>query len=270
MKVLFHSRRWEEETKYGWFRGGNDICYYPSSSKNQNLFTLSFNFQVPYDKDEIFISHWYPYTYSDLRKFVNEVEARPAILDICRITSLGKSLAGNNINMFIISNFNSSEMEISEWKAVIVTSRVHPGESNSSFIVQGMIQFMLQDDEVAIALRNWYVFKFVPMLNPDGVILGNYWASLSGNDLNWQWQVATTWVYPEISMLKGMLKKTIESRMIEIYIDLHGHSWKSNTFIYGNNVNSRGQSNKNQEKIFPFLMSKVCKYFEFSDCNFKV
>ena len=42
------------------------------------------------------------------------------------------------------------------------------------------------------------MFKFVPMLNPDGVILGNYRTSLSGTDLNRQWQAATSRVYPEI------------------------------------------------------------------------
>lgn len=46
---------------------------------------------------------------------------------------------------------------------------------------------MVSDDETAKGLRELYVFKFVPMLNPDGVILGNYRTSLSGSDLNRQW-----------------------------------------------------------------------------------
>jgi len=35
-----------------------------------------------------------------------------------------------------------------------------------------------------MALRDLYVFKIVPMLNPDGVIIGNYRCSLVGDDLN--------------------------------------------------------------------------------------
>ena len=40
------------------------------------------------------------------------------------------------------------------------------------------------DDPVAIRLRAKFVFKIIPMLNPDGVIVGNYRCSLSGLDLN--------------------------------------------------------------------------------------
>jgi murein tripeptide amidase MpaA len=61
---------------------------------------------------------------------------------------------------------------------------VHPGETNASFIVEGLIEFLMSDEEEAIVLREKYVFKIVPMLNPDGVIVGNYRTSLGGHDLN--------------------------------------------------------------------------------------
>ena len=40
-------------------------------------------------------------------------------------------------------------------------------------------------------LRDHFVFKIVPMLNPDGVVNGNYRCSLSGQDLNRQWLAET-------------------------------------------------------------------------------
>ena len=56
-----------------------------------------------------------------------------------------------------------------------------------------MIKFMISDDPVAVKLWDTFVFKFVPMLNPDGVIVGNYRANISGLDLNRVWITATTW-----------------------------------------------------------------------------
>lgn len=37
-------------------------------------------------------------------------------------------------------------------------------------------------------MRNQFIIKIFPMLNPDGVINGNYRTSLSGDDLNRQWR----------------------------------------------------------------------------------
>jgi murein tripeptide amidase MpaA len=82
--------------------------------------------------------------------------------------------------MVIITNFTSKPEDISIRRAVILTSRVHPGESNSSFIMHGTLEFLVSDEEGAKYLRNNFVFKVIPMLNPDGVIVGNYRCSLSG------------------------------------------------------------------------------------------
>lgn len=74
----------------------------------------------------------------------------------------------------IITNFESPDSDIAEREAVIITSRVHPGETVASFIVEGILQFLVGDSDVAKKLRDTFVFKIVPMLNPDGVVLGNY------------------------------------------------------------------------------------------------
>ena len=55
-------------------------------------------------------------------------------------------------------------------------------------VVEGIIRFLVSNSEKAIKLRDMYVFKIVPMLNPDGVIIGNYRCSLAGHDLNRQWR----------------------------------------------------------------------------------
>jgi len=97
---------------------------------------------------------------------------------------LCKTIAGNDCEMVIITNFISKPEEIAVRRAVILSSRVHPGESNSSLIMHGTLDYLTSDDEGAKYLRNNFVFKVIPMLNPDGVIIGNYRCSLSGQDLN--------------------------------------------------------------------------------------
>ena len=57
----------------------------------------------------------------------------------------------------------------------------------SSFVIEYIIDFLLGNSPTARMLRENFVFKIVPMLNIDGVIIGNYRCNLSGADLNRQW-----------------------------------------------------------------------------------
>ena len=77
-------------------------------------------------------------------------------------------------------------------------ARVHPGETPSSFVCEGMMNYLLSDSPEANSLRDSFVFKFIPMLNPDGVINGSYRCSLSGYDLNRIWHRADRISHPEI------------------------------------------------------------------------
>ena len=51
--------------------------------------------------------------------------------------------------------------------------------------MEGMLDFLTDtNNEEAKYLRQNYVFKIIPMVNPDGVVHGNYRCGLSGVDLN--------------------------------------------------------------------------------------
>lgn len=125
----------------------------------------------------------YPYTYTDCMAFLDKISG-PERANIVRRATLTKTIAGNNIEMLIITDFSASQDAIAKRKCIILTGRVHPGESNASYVVEGLLEFILSDHKTAQLLRERFVFKVVPMLNPDGVIIGNYRCSLSGHDLN--------------------------------------------------------------------------------------
>jgi murein tripeptide amidase MpaA len=91
-------------------------------------------------------------------------------------------------------------------KGVVVTARVHAGESNSSHVCQGIIDFLVSDNEEAKLLRQNFVFKIVPMINIDGVIHGNYRCSLSGIDLNRVYKKPDPSLFPEIVAIKKMVE----------------------------------------------------------------
>ena len=118
-------------------------------------------------------------------------------------------------------------------KVIIISARVHPGEAVSSHIMRGFIDYVLGDTKEARTIRKNYIVKIVPMLNPDGVIYGNYRASLLGVDLNRRWAHPSRVAHPTIYYTKKLIKIMSESHKVAYYVDLHGHSRKRNSFMYG-------------------------------------
>ena len=95
-----------------------------------------------------------------------------------------KSLGGLDIPIITISNNLSNSQLLKSKKIVIIVSRVHPGETNASYLTHGLIQYIVSTDKIANYLRERLVFKIVPMINPDGVVMGNNRTSFLGRDLN--------------------------------------------------------------------------------------
>ena len=63
--------------------------------------------------------------------------------------------------MLIVTNFTSDQDKIAERKCIIICSRVHPGESNASFIMEGFLEFIVSNDKDAKTLREIFVFKII-------------------------------------------------------------------------------------------------------------
>lgn len=123
---------------------------------------MTFDIKFPYDRDTVFLAHCYPYTYSDLRDYIGATVTSEN-KDKIRKTVLCQSNAGNDVEVLIVTNFLSQPIDLSVRKAVILTARVHPGETQASWMMQGVLDFLVSDEPTARVLRDAFVFKIVPM-----------------------------------------------------------------------------------------------------------
>ena len=97
-----------------------------------------------------------------------------------------------NSNLFPLRASKKRSMRFPCHKQIVfISARVHPGEATSSYALRGILKFLLnkyyitnnfptqaltlsREDKRAEKLRNLFVFKIVPMINPDGVYHGHY------------------------------------------------------------------------------------------------
>ncbi|NWI16813.1 CBPC3 carboxypeptidase, partial [Crypturellus soui] len=272
MRPLLYSEADARKHNVGWRRTGNEIKYYRNRAGEggRQYFSLTWTFQFPHSRDTCYFAHCYPYTYSNLQDYLVSVSKDPVKSKFCKIHILCHSLARNIVYVLTITNPHDGDKDTKR-KAVILTARVHPGETNSSWIMKGFLDYILGNSGNAQMLRDNFVFKVIPMLNPDGVIVGNHRCSLAGQDLNRKYRSNLKDFYPSIWYTRNMIKRVMEERDIILYCDFHGHNRKKNVFVYGCERKQQAKAPTLHPRVFPLLLSKICPdKFSFPDCRFRV
>ncbi|KAM7396122.1 hypothetical protein PAMP_019190 [Pampus punctatissimus] len=188
----------------------NHFC--PARGRRRTTFyTLTFTVTFKHNEDVCYLAYHYPHTYSALKAHLNVLQKSvdPAKV-FFRHQILCGTLAGNSCPVVTITACPDSRgwkdlHQLRNRACIVLTGRVHPGESNASWVMKGTLEFLCSSDPVAQSLREAFVFKIIPMLNPDGVINGTNRCDLNGEDLNRQWCKPHPVLSPTIYHTKGFL-----------------------------------------------------------------
>ncbi|XP_056380356.1 cytosolic carboxypeptidase 1 isoform X2 [Hyla sarda] len=298
MQPLMYSVQEALASRPWWIRVGTDICYYKNhfsrssiatgGQKGKSYYTLTFTVSFVHKDDVCYFAYHYPYTYSTLKMHLQKLESLHNPQKIYfRHDVLCETLAGNGCPVVTItampeSNYYEHVYQFRNRPYIFLTSRVHPGETNASWVMKGTLEFLMGNSPTAQNLRESYIFKIVPMLNPDGVINGNHRCSLSGEDLNRQWQNPNADLHPTIYHTKGLLQYLASIKRIPlVYCDYHGHSRKKNVFMYGcsiketvwhTNVSAASCDivEDSGYRTLPKVLSQIAPAFSMSSCSFVV
>ena len=303
LKIMTYSTTAAAKENLGWHRDCYNSIYYANNlfvynnnnaSKKRNLHSLSFDYEFKYDNDTVYFANCIPYFYSTLMKELNKYELDDEKYPFFYRKTLTVTLGGNDLDMFTINsmydifqngatsvvtqksqnylyikntqennNNNNLSQVLDERKAIVIIGRQHPGETVGSYVVKGCIDFLMGDSEEAKKLREVYIFKIVPMMNPDGVLVGNSRTSFAGCDLNRRWGKPNEVIHPEVYSTKQMITKLSNQRNIAFIIDCHGHFGTFNSLFYCNY-----KDNKRTCKLFPYICSKLSKIINFQQCTF--
>ncbi|XP_068610170.1 cytosolic carboxypeptidase-like protein 5 [Brachionichthys hirsutus] len=209
----------------------------PTSEMVNNQFILSFTHRLSEVRGATaYFSFCYPFSYSECQEMLQQFDKTyPKADHLCPSSApdsiyyhrelLCDSLDGNRVDLLTVTNCSGMQEEreprlpklfpdtstprahrFPGRRVFFLSSRVHPGETPSSFVFNGFLNFILRrDDPRAHALRKMFVFKLIPMLNPDGVIRGHYRTDSRGVNLNRQYLNPSPELHPSIYAAKTLL-----------------------------------------------------------------
>eukprot|EP00111_Clytia_hemisphaerica_P022877 TCONS_00067323-protein len=276
MKPLLYSERDAQEKKIGWIRAGTHIKYYKNDikieeNKERTYYSLHWRCSFANDNDTYYLAHSYPYTYSDLQEYLMFLSNDPQRKKCCKQRVLCQTLAGNQIYLLTITTPTRCPKQAKIKRTIVITARIHPGETIGSWMMKGLLDYLTSNEADAKILRETFIFKIIPMLNPDGVIVGNYRCSLAGRDLNRNYKTVLKDSFPPVWSTKYLVKKLQEEREVVLYCDLHGHSRKKNIFVYGCENKQEKLSTRLNTRLFPYILAKNAPdKFSFTNCRFRV
>jgi hypothetical protein len=162
--------------------------------------------------ESLYVARLEPYRISDLECFKKEIQHHRQV----RIEPIGRTVEGRELEMIRVGNPKAPHR-------VVLRARAHPWEPGGSWVIQGMLRRLLQNDAFAKRFMETCCLYVMPMANKDGVVRGRTRFNSLGADLNRNWdRPADPVVAPENYALEAWLQKMIKNKARpHLAIDLH-------------------------------------------------
>lgn len=180
-----------------------------------------------FTEDTVWIARNFPYSYTLLQ---THMDAWDDNTNVGRETLYTTShFDGLKVELLTITDSSVPEQRK---KVIWIIAREHPGEVGGCWPLKGMIDLLTSDANNAKAFLGNYIFKIVPMMNPDAVYVGKGYYSVNGINFeeNWNGKDGNP-EDPEIKAVHNAINAWYDSgKKIDLFLNLHTAS--SVDFIY--------------------------------------
>lgn len=156
------------------------------------------------------------------------------------IDSLGASVQNRSLWELTISNTPDS----SALPRVYIHARTHPGEEESFWVTNEIINILIGETPLAEFIRANTIFHIIPMFNPDGVELGYDRENANGVDIESGWDDVP--LEPEVAVLKSrFIELMSENNPVTVALNMHSAYVCKRYFVY-----HAAQGTSNQYTLF--------------------
>lgn len=184
---------------------------------------LTVTMRRKFTRSTVYVARYVPYTVTDLTAFLKRIAKRRDVT----VGTIGRTPEGREIPSISITTDTGSRQRKSR---VLIHARTHPGEVASSFVLEGLVDYLTSNAPEARRLRDRLVFDIVPMLNVDGVAKGNNRVTPRGVNLEGKWysvegaplELAKDRVPPEVRLLHSRVKMLLTDGIpVTVALNMH-------------------------------------------------
>lgn len=162
--------------------------------------THRFTLVTPPGVSRIRLAKYFPYTVTRKDAWLQAVAGHPRVRSV---DVLGASIQGRPIHRLVLTDGGVPD---AGKERIWIHSGIHPSESTSYFVVEGLVAWLQGGSAEAERLLDRAIVEICPMVNPDGVFLGNYRTSANSTNLEEQWSAPYNSTQPEIVALRSRIE----------------------------------------------------------------
>jgi len=189
--------------------------------------TRNFWFTHKFNQEPVWIAYAHPYSYLRLKDFHDSLKNNEYV----QVEEVTKTKEGRPIKMLTITDHQVAD---SGKKTIFLMAMQHAGEDAGSFLLEGLVNYLISEDEAAKTARAKFVYKVIIMMNPDGVFNGTSRYNMEMEDLNNIW-LNEQKMQPEVQGVQGWVEAWYaEGNKIDMFLDIHNHTqfYRYNVFIF--------------------------------------
>ena len=209
-----------------------------------------------FEQPEVLVARSQPYSFMRLKNYLSKIENNPFV----KIDWIGTTPDRHPYPLLTVTNRAfPAKRQMRVW----VHARAHPGETATSYLVEGLIDYLTKTYAGQRALK-FFVFNIAPMHNIDGVVRGFNRTNSLGVNLEEQWHLdrdnigGISLKSPQENRLVAQLLHRYQRSNLPVVVSLNLHSTARLPSVQPHFIGHFGESRKyTRKQVASFRMQKV-------------
>ena len=204
----------------------------------------SFSYYFPKNQSDVRFSFGMPYVESNFKAFLKKYQNHYNL----EVNPLALTKGNREVERLNLGSIHGKAKY-----RIVITARHHASEMMANYALEGIIKFLLEDQQEGKWFRENVEALIIPFVDKDGVEKGEQGKGRRGRDHNLDY--AGQSIYPEIAAIRSFVPAWSKGKLV-VGIDLHCPWIRGDEHEKIHQVGSSGNAMQQEQRKFGLLLEK--------------